>query len=87
MKVKKMPERTCVITHEKCLKKDLLRIVRCPDGVVRVDLTGKMNGRGAYVKKDLTVIEKAMNNKILDKQLEVVVPNEVYEEMKRLVGE
>ena len=51
MKVKKLPERTCVITHEKCLKKDLLRIVRCPDGIVRVDLTGKMNGRGAYVKK------------------------------------
>lgn len=87
MKVKKLPERTCVITHEKCLKKDLLRIVRCSDGSVRVDLTGKMNGRGAYVKKDLTVIEKAKNNKILDKQLEVVVPDELYEEMKKVVGE
>ncbi len=84
MKIKKLPERTCVITHEKCLKKDLLRVVRCPDSTVKVDLTGKMNGRGAYVKKDLKVIEKAKNNKILDKQLEVTVPDEIYEEMKRV---
>ena len=53
MKIKKVPERTCIVTHDKCMKKDLLRVVRCPDGTVKVDLTGKMNGRGAYVKKDL----------------------------------
>lgn len=85
MKVKKMPERTCVVTREKCLKKDLLRIVRCPDGVVRVDLTGKMNGRGVYVKKDIDVIEKAYLSKILDKNLEVNVPDSVYDEAKRSI--
>lgn len=85
MKVKKLPERTCVVTREKCLKKDLLRIVRCPDGVVRVDLTGKMNGRGVYVKKDVDVIEKAYLSKILDKNLEVSVPDSVYEEAKRSI--
>lgn len=85
MKVKKMPERTCVVTREKCLKKDLLRIVRCPDGIVRVDLTGKMNGRGVYVKKDVDVIEKAYSSKILDKNLEVNVPDSVYDEAKRSI--
>lgn len=85
MKVKKLPERTCVVTREKCLKKDLLRIVRCPDGVVRVDLTGKMNGRGVYVKKDIDVIDKAFKTKVLDKNLEVNVPDSVYEEAKRSI--
>ena len=50
MKVKKIPLRTCVITREKLPKKDLLRIVRTPEGEVLVDETGKMNGRGAYIK-------------------------------------
>ena len=85
MKVKKIPERTCIVTHEKCPKKDLLRIVRCPDGVVRVDLTGKMNGRGAYVKKDASVIEKAKQTKILEKHLEVVIDDSVYEEAKEVL--
>lgn len=87
MKIKKVPERTCIVTHDKCMKKDLLRVVRCPDGTVKVDLTGKMNGRGAYVKKDLEVIEKARSSKVLDKHLEVNVTDDVYDEMKRVIGE
>ena len=87
MKIKKVPERTCIVTHDKCVKKDLLRVVRCPDGTVKVDLTGKMNGRGAYVKKDLEVIEKARLSKVLDKHLEVNVTDDVYDEMKRVIGE
>ena len=87
MKIKKVPERTCIVTHDKCMKKDLLRVVRCPDGTVKVDLTGKMNGRGAYVKKDLEVVEKARLSKVLDKHLEVNVTDDVYDEMKRVIGE
>ena len=87
MKIKKVPERTCIVTHDKCMKKDLLRVVRCPDGTVKVDLTGKMNGRGAYVKKNLEVIEKARLSKVLDKHLEVNVTDDVYDEMKRVIGE
>lgn len=87
MKIKKVPERTCIVTHDKCMKKDLLRVVRCPDGTVKVDLTGKMNGRGAYVKKDLEVIEKARLSKVLDNHLEVNVTDDVYDEMKRVIGE
>ena len=58
MKVKKVPLRTCVITKEQLPKQELLRVDRTPEGEDKVDLTGKLNGRGAYIKKDVTVLEK-----------------------------
>lgn len=79
MKAKKIPMRTCIVTKEKCEKKDLLRIVRTPEGIVIVDPTGKENGRGAYLKKDIDVIKKAEKSKILERVLEVEVPISVYE--------
>ncbi len=87
MKEKKIPLRTCVITHEKCPKKDLLRVVRTPLKEVKVDLTGKMNGHGAYIKKDKEVILKAKKNKALEKYLEVSISDETYDEMLNLVEE
>ena len=83
MKTKKIPMRTCVVTKEKCEKKDLLRIVRTPEGDVIVDITGKANGRGAYLKKDIEVINKAEKTKILERVLEVSIPSEVYENAKK----
>lgn len=79
--MKKIPMRSCVVTREKCEKKDLFRVVRTPEGNVILDETGKANGRGAYLKKDKEVIEKAMKNNVLDKILEVNVPSNVFEEM------
>lgn len=81
MKTKKIPMRTCVVTREKCEKKDLLRVVRTPSGEVIVDDTLKANGRGAYLKKDKNVIEKAKSSKILEKHLEVKISDEIYEEL------
>lgn len=83
MKLKKIPMRTCIITKEKLPKGELIRVVRTPEGNVIVDLTGKANGRGAYLKKDLETIEKAKNSKLLSKHLEVEIPNEIYEELKQ----
>ena len=83
--MKKMPERTCVITREKTLKKDLLRVVRDKEGNVTVDITGKANGRGAYLKKDKEVINKAKTTKALERILEVTIPDSIYEEMLSLV--
>lgn len=83
--MKKMPERTCIVTKEKTLKKDLLRVVRDKDGNVSVDTTGKANGRGAYLKRDAEVINKAKETKILDRALEVSIPDSVYEEMLNIV--
>lgn len=83
--MKKIPMRTCVVTREKLEKKDLLRVVRTPEGKVIVDDTLKSNGRGAYLKKDIFVIEKAKTSKILDKHLEVTVPFNIYEDLKERV--
>lgn len=83
--MKKMPERTCVITKEKTLKKDLLRVVRDNTGNVSVDTTGKANGRGAYLKRDKEVINKAKTTKALERILEVAIPDSIYEEMLNLV--
>ena len=63
--IKKIPLRTCVITKELLPKKDLLRIVKNKENEVAIDLTGKLNGRGAYIKKDMEVLEKAIKTKIL----------------------
>ena len=79
--MKKIPMRTCVITGEK-----LPRVVRTPEGNVIVDETGKANGRGAYLKKDIETFEKAEKSKILNKRLEVEVPSSIYEELKSKVG-
>lgn len=85
MKIKKIPMRICVITREKCEKKDLIRVVRTPEQEVKVDETGKMNGKGAYLKKDKEVIKKAKQNKILEKILEVKVEDNIYDELINLV--
>ena len=81
MKTKKIPMRTCVASLEKLPKKELIRIVRNKEGEVFVDPTGKMNGRGVYLKKDKDVIEKARNSKILDKKLEVTVKENIYDDL------
>lgn len=83
MKEKKIPLRRCSVTNEQYPKWDLIRVIRTPDGKVIVDNDekGKTNGRGAYLKKDEQVIEKARKSKILEKKLEVPVPNEIYDEL------
>lgn len=85
--MKKIPMRTCLITGEKLEKKDLIRVVRTPEANVIVDTTGKANGRGAYLKKEISVIDKAQKSGILDKKLEVNVPDSIYDELRELVGE
>ena len=83
MKTRKIPLRTCVVTKESLPKKELLRIVRTPEGNVVVDLGGKANGRGAYIKKNIDVLEKAKRSKILEKRLEVEISDDVYEEIRK----
>lgn len=84
MKVKKIPLRSCVVTKEKLPKKDLLRIVRTPEGSVIVDLSGKANGRGAYIKKDLEALNKARKSKILEKRLECVISDDLYKKIEKI---
>lgn len=86
-KVKKVPMRTCVVTKEVLPKKELVRVTATKEGVVSVDTTGKAHGRGAYVKLDKEVILKAQKHKILDRKLEVEVPDEVYQTLLGLLNE
>ena len=83
--MKKIPMRSCIITKEKLPKKELLRVVRTPEGEIVIDEIGKANGRGAYLKKDIEVIKKAKNNKVLNRVLEVEVPDSIYEKLEEIV--
>lgn len=83
--MKKIPLRTCVITKEKLPKQELIRVVRTPEGTVQIDLTGKMNGRGAYLKKDIEVFKKAQKSKALNRILEVEVKDGIFEELEKTI--
>ncbi|MDO4996294.1 MAG: YlxR family protein [Bacilli bacterium] len=85
MKQRRIPLRTCIITKEQLPKQELLRIVRTKEGEVLVDETGKVNGRGAYIKKDLEVLEKAIKGKVLEKKLEIKIDDSVYEEIRKAI--
>ncbi len=82
--MKKIPERTCVVSHEKLPKNELIRVVRTPDRTVIIDTTGKANGRGAYLKKSVEVIEQAKKTKVLEKHLEIEIPDEVFNELLKM---
>ena len=82
MKIKKVPQRMCVVTRNVCDKKDLLRIVKNKEGLIFVDNTGKANGKGAYITKDIKVLEKAMKDKTLEKVFNTSIDDSLYEEIK-----
>lgn len=83
--MKKIPLRRCVVTKEQLPKGELLRIVKNKENEVFVDLTGKANGRGAYIKKDVNVLKTAKDKKILERSLETKICEEVYEEIKKVI--
>ena len=82
--VKKIPMRMCVVTREKLPKKDLLRIVKFND-TISVDLTGKQNGKGCYLKKDASVVEMARKNNVLNRIFECEVNDEIYDEILKYI--
>ena len=84
--MRKIPLRKCVATQEQLPKKELIRVVRNKEGEVFVDPTGKMNGRGDYLKRRLEEIEINQKKGVLKKSLEVDIPDEIFEELKKYVG-
>lgn len=81
MKAKKIPLRKCLGCSEGKPKRELIRIVKNKEGDIFVDLTGKANGRGAYICKNPECLEKAKKSKRLNKALEVEIPDIVYEDL------
>ena len=84
--MKKIPMRTCVVTKEKYPKKELIRIVRTPVQEVVVDETGKTNGHGAYIKKDIEVLNTARKTKVLERFLETEIKEEVYARLEEIIN-
>ncbi|RKQ37520.1 YlxR family protein [Oceanobacillus halophilus] len=85
VKKRKVPERKCIITNEMKPKKDLIRIVRNKEGEVFVDPTGKKNGRGAYLSRDMDVILQAEKSNVLNRHLNTEVSPSVYEDLKKMI--
>ena len=85
--VKKIPLRKCVVTQERLPKKDLLRVVKNNEGEVMVDLSGKANGRGAYLKRSNEAIDIAIKKNCLGRALECTIEQEIYDELRKIISE
>ena len=87
-KIKKIPQRKCLGCMETFPKKDLIRVVRTPEGDVCIDLKGKMSGRGAYICKKEACLKKAVKSKRIQTNLEVTISDELIESLsKELLSE
>lgn len=85
-RIRRIPQRTCVGCQAKKAKRDLLRIVRTPDGEIDIDPGGKKSGRGAYICPDVECLEKASKAKRLEKALEHEVPAQVLESLRQKIA-
>lgn len=85
MKTKKVPLRKCIACNENKSKNELIRVVRNADKEIVVDITGKANGRGAYVCKTETCIQQIIKNKKLSRTFQMEVPDEVYVKLKDII--
>ena len=79
----KIPMRQCVGCREMKSKRDMIRILKTPEGEFMLDPTGRKNGRGAYICRDAQCLEKAKNSKALDRSFRMSIPAEVYESLER----
>ena len=83
MQQKKIPMRQCVGCREMKPKKELIRVVRSPEGAISLDFRGKAPGRGAYLCPDGACLKKAIKSKALERSLETEVPEQVYERLNK----
>ena len=86
-KPKKIPQRQCLGCREMKNKKDLIRVVRSPEGEISLDFRGKKPGRGAYVCPDSACLAKARKSRALERAFETAIPPEVYDQLERQMGE
>lgn len=80
---KKIPLRKCMGCGEMKSKKDMMRVLKTPEGDICLDITGKKNGRGAYVCKSRECLKLAHKNKGLERSFKMSIPKEVYEALER----
>lgn len=82
MQQKKVPMRMCTGCGERKPKKELVRVVRTPEGNVVIDATGKTSGRGAYICKSAECLKKAIKSGRISRAFGVTVPDEIYKELE-----
>ena len=85
--MRKIPMRKCVVTQERFPKKELIRIVRTPENTVEIDLKGKRNGHGAYIRMNRETLALARKSRALDRALETEVPAEIYDQLEEMIHE
>jgi len=85
-KPKKIPQRQCVGCREMKAKKELIRVVKSPEGVISLDETGKKPGRGAYLCRGTVCLAKARKSRALERAFEMQIPPEVYDGLERELG-
>ncbi len=83
MQPKKIPMRKCTGCGEMKPKKELVRVVKSPEGEISLDLTGKKNGRGAYVCPDAGCLKKAQKSKRIDRAFDCAIPEELFQKMEQ----
>ncbi len=81
-KTRKIPQRQCLGCNEHKPKKQLLRVVRSPEGEVSLDFTGKKSGRGAYICRDIRCLKKARKSRRIERSLECNISDEIYDKME-----
>ncbi|SFS59717.1 hypothetical protein SAMN05444972_104127 [Marininema halotolerans] len=86
LKTRKVPMRKCVASQEMFPKKELIRVVRTPDGEVQIDPTGKQSGRGAYLRAEADYVEMAKKRKALERALKMKVNDELYDELHAFIA-
>lgn len=84
--MKNLPKRTCIGCNEVKLKKELIRVVKNKEGEILIDKTGKANGRGAYLCDNIQCLEKAIKTKKLERNFEIQIGNEIYDELRKTIG-
>ena len=87
MQQKKIPMRQCMGCRERLAKRAMIRVVRCTDGNVQLDFSGKLSGRGAYICPDMACLKKAIRSKALERSLEVAIPEEIYARLEQEMEE
>ena len=87
MQQKNIPQRQCMGCRERKEKRELIRVVRAPDGGVSLDFRGKAPGRGAYICPDMACLKKAIRSKALERSLEVAIPEEIYARLEQEMEE
>lgn len=83
MSVKKVPQRQCIGCGEMKNKKDMLRVIKTPEGEILLDATGRKNGRGAYICPSMECMKKAVKSRGLERSFKMAIPKEVYESLEK----